>query len=124
MSMTIDVTKTDLATLPEKMLDYALEVLLAQANLMVELAQVYCPVDTGSLRDSIRVERGGEGEGYRQVRVRAGGYITNPKTGRLVDYAGTVEQRQPFMAPAWEEVAPTIVDMLQNGVVEKMGGTT
>jgi hypothetical protein len=124
MSITIDVTKTSLATLPEKMLDYAMEVLMDQAHLMVGLAQIYCPVDTGSLRDSIRVERGGEGLGWRQVSVRAGGYIFNYKSGKLVDYAGIVEERQPYMAPAWEEVAPTIVEMLQNGVVEKMGGTT
>jgi hypothetical protein len=124
MSITIDVTKTSIATLPEQMLDYAKEVLLDQARLMVGLAQVYAPVDTGALRDSIRVEVGGEGAGWRQVSVRAGGYIMNPKTGRLVDYAGIVEMRQPYMAPAWEEVAPTIREMLQNGVVEKMGGTT
>jgi hypothetical protein len=121
LSITIDVTKTNLATLPEKMLDYALEVMMDQAHLMVGLAQVYCRVDTGSLRDSIRVERGGEGLGWRQVRVRAGGYIINPKTGRFVDYAGVVEAKYPFMRPAYDEVAPTIKTMLETGVVAKLG---
>jgi len=124
MSITIDVTKTSIATLPEQMLDWALEVLMDQAHLMVGLAQVYCPVDTGSLRDSIRVERGGEGEGWRRVSVRAGGYIMNPKTGRLVDYAGIVEARQPFMAPAFYEVEPTIKEMLEAKVVEKVNEST
>jgi HK97 gp10 family phage protein len=125
LSINIDVTKMSLATIPEKMLDYAFEVLLAQAHLMVGLAQVYAPVDTGSLRDSVRVERGGEGKQWRQVRVRAGGYITNPETGKLVNYSNFVEfgtsrmGAQPFMRPAWEEVKPTILDMLKNGVVER-----
>jgi len=125
MSITIDVTKTDLATVPEKMLDYAMEVLLQQAHVMAGLAQIYVPVDTGSLRDSIRVERGGEGKAWRQVRVRAGGYITNPKTGKLVDYSNYVEYgtskmgAQPFMEPAWEEIKPTILAMLKSGVVER-----
>jgi len=110
--------KTDLARLPEKMLDSAFEELLQQAELMKGLAQVYVLVDTGSLRDSIRVERGGEGEFWRRVRVRAGGYVTNPRTGRLVDYAVYVEQKQPFMAPAWDEVGPNIADLIKRRVVE------
>jgi hypothetical protein len=77
MSIRLDMSsgtiKTDLANLPEKMLDYAFEVLIKQAELMRDLAKIGCPVDTGNLRDSIRVERGGEGLNWRQVRVRAGG---------------------------------------------------
>jgi hypothetical protein len=112
--------KTKIAELPEKMLDFALEVLLKQAQLMKGLAQVYVAVDTGSLRDSIRVERGGEGAHWRQVRVRAGGYVTNPKTGRLVNYALIQEIRHPYMQPAYDAVKPTITQMLQTGVVEKI----
>lgn len=117
--MTIHLTLTDpnvkikLAELPTKMMEHALEVLLDQAHVMAGLAQVYCPVDTGSLRDSIRVEHAGN-----QVRVRAGGYITNPKTGRLVDYANIQEQRTQFMQMAFEEVKPTIKTMLETHVVK------
>ena len=120
--LTFDLTsgtiKQDLAELPEKMLDHAFEVLLDQAHLMVGLAQIYVRVDTGSLRDSIRVERGGEGQHWRVVRVRAGGYIVNPDTGRLVDYAVHVENKYPFMRLAWMEVRPTIDDMIKSGVVQ------
>lgn len=125
MSITIDVTKTTLADLPEKILDYSYEVLMDQAHLMVGLAQVYCPVDTGALRDSIRVERGGEGKGWRTVRVRAGGYVINPKSHKLVNYSNYVEfgtarmDAQPFMRPAWEQVKPQILEMLKSGVVER-----
>lgn len=112
--------KQQLATLPEKMLDYAEEVLVAQANVMKGLAQVYVDVDTGSLRDSIRIERGGMGQFWREVRVRAGGYITNPKTGKLVDYAIYVEARHPFMLPAWLEIADTVAEMIKANVAEKV----
>lgn len=130
MSITLDLAdpnvKQKLAELPEKMVEYAFEVLIKQAQLMRDLAQVYCPVDTGSLRDSIRVERGGEGKGWREVRVRAGGYITNPNTGRKVDYATYQEYGtryiapRAFMAAAYAEVKPTLNLMIQNAVVEKV----
>jgi hypothetical protein len=112
--------KADLAVLPDEMLAWSLEALLKQAELMKGLAQIYVPVDTGSLRDSIRVERGGEGLHWRQVRVRAGGYVTNPKTGNLVNYAAFVEAKYPYMRPAFEEVKGTIADMIRSEIVDKV----
>lgn len=117
------LVKQKLAELPIKMLEWAEEVLIKQAELMKGLAQVYVPVETGSLRDSIRVERGGLGKFWREVRVRAGGYVTNPKSGKLVDYAVFVEAKQPFMAPAFEEVRPTIADMIRLNVAQKVEST-
>jgi len=111
------VLKTDLAQLPEQMLDYAEEVLLDQAHMMKGLAQILVRVDTGSLRDSIRVERGGRKLHWRTVRVRAGGYVTNPDTGRKVDYAAVVERKYPFMQPAWDSVKGTVVLMIEQRVV-------
>jgi hypothetical protein len=123
MSIKYDLTDTlvkeKLAVLPEKMLEWAFEVLMKQAELMKAYAQVYCPVDTGSLRDSIRVERGGGGLHWREVKVRAGGYVVNPKRGQLVNYALYVELRTPYMRPAYEEVKPTIAEMIRAEVVEK-----
>lgn len=120
----LDITdpniKEKLAVLPEKMLDYADEVITSQAHLIVGIAQVYCPVDTGSLRDSIRVERGGQGLHWREVRIRAGGYITNPRTNNIVNYAAYVEAKTPFLAPAVEEVKPTIDAMLKAGVIKNV----
>jgi len=124
MSIYLDLNdptvKVKLATLPEKMLEWAEEVLLDQAHLMVGYAQVAVDVDTGSLRDSIRVERGGRGEHWREVTVRAGGYVVNPKTRRLVDYARVVEVKHPFMAPAFDQVRPQIEEMLRNLLVERI----
>lgn len=120
MDLNDPTVKLKLATLPEKMLDWAMEVLLDQAHLMVGYAQVNVNVDTGSLRDSIRVERGGQGEHWREVTVRAGGYVVNPKTKRLVDYAREVETKYPFMAPAFDMVKPQIEEMLRNLLVEKI----
>jgi HK97 gp10 family phage protein len=117
--------KTKLAVLPEKMADHAEEVLLNQAHLIAALAQVYAPVDTGSLRDSIRVERGGKELRWRQITVRAGGYVTNPRTGKKVDYAGYQEfgtryfYGKFYLTRAVEEVKPIIELMLKSGLVEK-----
>ena len=91
-----------------------------QAQLMKGYAQVMVAVDTGSLRDSIRVEEvPTQNEDYmRQIRVRAGGYVTNPKTGRKVDYAQFVEAREPFLEPAFEMVRDNILSILNELIPE------
>jgi len=108
MSLQLDgergTIKRDIAEIPNKLLDGAFEAINEVADLMVGLAQVHVLVDTGSLRDSIRKERGGHGLHWRMVRVRAGGYIVNPKTGKIVDYAVHVERMRPYMKPAWDSV--------------------
>ena len=96
--------KQDIADIPNKILEGAEEAIMQIAYLMVGYAQVHVRVDTGSLRDSIRVERGGQSMHWREVKVRAGGYIVNPKTGKLVNYAAAVEAKYPYMRPAWNEV--------------------
>lgn len=112
--------KQKLANLPEKMLEYAFEVMLKQAELVKGLWQIYIRVETGSARDSIRVERGGEGLHWRQVKVRGGGYIINPKTGRRVDYMAIIEMKYGAGRMAFEEVKPTIAGMIESHVVEKV----
>ncbi len=113
------LVKEKLANLPEKMLEFAFEVLMKQAELMKGLWQIKIRVDTGSARDSVRIERGGEGLAWRQVRVRGGGYIINPKNHRLVDYMGILEQKYGAGREAFEEVKPTIAEMIKANVVEK-----
>lgn len=118
--MSTGTIKQDVARLPEEILGAAFEELMQQAELMKGLAQVNVRVDTGSLRDSIRIERGGQGEHWRIVRVRAGGYIINPRTGKLVDYAVHVEGKYPFMRPAWDEVRGNIDALITRRVVERV----
>lgn len=72
-----------------------------------ERAKHLVPVDTGSLKRSIRRERHAwPAKNIIYTGIRAGGYIRHPLTGRYVDYAGYVEygtrhQRpQPFLRPA------------------------
>ena len=113
------VVKGKLATLIDNMPDWAEEVLIERAELARDLAQVLVRVDTGSCRDSIRVERGGKGARWRQIRFRAGGYVVNPKTGRLVDYAGYLEKLYPFMRPAFEAIRPDIAELIKNHVVAR-----
>ena len=48
--------------------------------------------DTGSLYRSLRLlVMASPAKNIRKIGVSAGGYVTNPKTGRKVDYAGYVE---------------------------------
>lgn len=90
-------------------------------------AKQLVPVDTGSLRKSIRVERYERPEGnITYTGISAGGYIVNPRTHSLVNYAfyveyGTARSRpQPFIRPSikhagkeiprifWEELAQEV----------------
>jgi hypothetical protein len=124
MDLSDPAVKSKLATLPEKMSNHAYEAMMTQARLIVALFQIYTTVETGSLRDTGRVERGGEGMHHRQISVRIGGYRINPKTGRIVDYAkhqefGTRYIRGTLaLTRATEEVKPTISDMIKHRVVE------
>jgi len=104
----------------QKIMQEAHDQLETQAQLMKGYAQVMVAVDTGSLRDSIRVEEvPTQNEDYmRQIRVRAGGYVTNPKTGRKVDYAQFVEAREPFLEPAFEMVRDNILSILNELIPE------
>jgi len=57
---------------------------------------------------------------WRQVRVRAGGYVVNPLTGKLVNYAGHVEQKYPYMRPALEQVRGQATTIIERGVKSKL----
>lgn len=108
----------DLSGLPDKLLAGALEAILEQAQLIKGLAQYHVRVETGSLRDSGRVERGGKGKHWAKVSVRFGGYIVNPKTGKLVNYARVVEVRYPYLKPAVDSVRPQIADVIRRYCLE------
>lgn len=86
---------------------YVAEALDEIAGNIITDAKSYVAVDTGSLQKSIRKQVYAKpAHNVRKIGVRAGGYVRNPKTGRLVDYAvyqeyGTSRMRpQPFMRPA------------------------
>lgn len=88
-------------------------------------AKRMCPVDTGSLKASIRKMVVARPGGNRwEVSVRAGGYVTNPKTHRKVDYAMHVEygtsnsRAQPFLRPAVSQNLAAIREVLSRAVGE------
>lgn len=103
----------DLSGLPEELLKAGLEAILEQAGLIRDIAQVNAHVKTGSYRDSIRVERGGIGAKRAKVFVRAGGYVVNPKTGKLVNYAVFLEKKYHTVGNAFNEVRPQIADVIK-----------
>ena len=110
--------KLTLAQLQEGLMTEIKTDLLDAAHFMVTMAKAYCPVDTGTLQKTIRKERGGSGLHWRVMRVRAGGYFVNPKTGRICDYATYVEARTPFMAPAYQSVETFLADQIRLKVLE------
>jgi len=125
VSLRIDATKgtvkQDLAELPQKMLDAAFEAINDCADLMVDIAKSMVRVDTGTLQKSIRKEVVSAGGGLKRVvRVRAGGYVVNPKTGLLCNYATFIEAKHPFMRPAFENVRPVIEERIRNSVVARV----
>jgi len=86
-------------------------------------AKRLCPVDTGSLKKSIRRTAYARVAGrIQQMGVRAGGYIINPKTGRRVDYARHVEygtsrtRPQPFFRPAIVKYRREVVKIVKRGI--------
>ena len=110
-----------LSNLEEKLTNALAEALEEIAGKIRDDAKSFVPVDTGSLRKSIRVEK----EGNLQVSVIAGGGgVINPRTGREVDYAGYVEfgtsraAPQPFMQPALEKNHDEILRVVKEKVLE------
>ena len=82
-------------------------------------------VDTGSLKQSIRLGVSARPAGHiHSVRVTAGGYITNPKTKRKVDYASYVEfgtsrnVPQPFLGPAVRKHREALAKAIKEAIRE------
>lgn len=114
--------KRDIAEIPNRLLEGAEEAILEAAHLMAGLSQVHVRVDLGNLRDTIRVERGGKGKYWREVRVRAGGYPMQrgPRAGQPVDYAAVVEAKYPYMKPAWNEVRGQVEAIINRICLEEV----
>lgn len=88
-------------------------------------AQGRVRVDTASLQKSIRVGASAKPAGHvHTIRVTAGGYVTNPKTGKIVGYA--IEQElgtsrmigQPYMGPSVAEHGPELTKFIKDGIRE------
>jgi HK97 gp10 family phage protein len=97
------------------------EALVELAEQIVEDARASCPVDTSSLRRSIRYERDPDGG---VVIAAGGGGVVNPRTRREVDYAAYVEfgtsrsPAQPFLQPALEKNLPNLEPLLSGKIEE------
>lgn len=103
----------------------------ATAEKIRDYAKDICPVGTpestgkrgyigGSLQSSIRLQvRPRPTQHKISIGVSAGGYVTNPNTGRKVDYALWVEKgtrkmaAQPFMLPAMEKFKDELPKMFR-----------
>ena len=83
---------TELSLIPQSIQDAADMAL--ELSYMAEFARAFCPVHTGALRGSIRVER--PGPLRAKLVAGCGGYV-NPLTGREVDYARYVHDGTSVM---------------------------
>jgi len=92
---------TELQLLPQSLQEAA--DLCLELPRMVTFAKAFCPVRTGALRDSVRVERPSQ---LAAKLVAGGGGHVNPLTGREVDYARHVHDgtsrtpARPFLLQA------------------------
>jgi len=124
IDLTIDwkrgTLKQKLARLPDDMNMAAVAALDEGAEFMKQMAKNLVRVDTGTLRKTIRKERGGTGAGWAVVSVRAGGYFVNPKTGKICNYAQWVEMNYPFMRPAYHMTESYIKNLIRQKVVESV----
>ena len=90
------------------------------ADRIVEDAKATVRVDTGSLQTSIRKQHHVSQGHIHAIGVSAGGYIVNPKTGRIVNYARYLEYGtsrmppRPYMTPALEQNRPFLVLLLRD----------
>jgi len=105
----------------------AVRVLKAVAEDVKEEARELVPVDTGALRASIRLITTAKVAGnITRVGVRAGGFVINPKTGKLVDYAIPIEfgwskkAPQGFLIPAASKKAVPII----RGLIKEVAAIT
>ena len=67
---------------------------------ILEASQPLVPVDTGALKSSGRVEPAPKGAA---VLVYGGGGFTNPRTNRVIDYAGVVHYRKGVKHPVGQD---------------------
>ena len=100
--------------------------LIEVADRIVNDAKATVRVDTGSLQKSIRKQHHVSQGHIHNIAVSAGGYVTNPKTGRIVDYAHFLEYgtsrmpAYPFLMPALEMNRPSLRLVLRSKLRESM----
>ena len=96
------------------------EGLIHVADNIAQDARATVRVDTGSLQRSIRTQHHVSRGHIHSVAVTAGGYVTNPKTGRIVDYAHHLEygtsktSAYPFMRISLERNRPLLMEVLKD----------
>lgn len=96
----------------------AMDRLEKAGELIAEHARNKVPVDTGRLRDSIRVRRL-KGDPKQNIRVYAGNRKRREQGGafyaHMVEYGTVKMPAKPFLRPALNEVKGRIKGIVQNG---------
>ena len=91
-----DTMTTKLRALRSRLPDVITDLNRGNARAILEKSQPLVPVDTGALKRSGRVEKA---KGTASVLVYGGRGFTNPRTNRIIDYAGYVHYRLDVKHP-------------------------
>lgn len=98
----------------------------AVADKIRDHAKAIAAIDTGAMMKSVAKEKIVVKGLVKSIRVRAGGRVVNPKTGRLVDYASYVEfgtsrnRPQPFLRPAYVKHRTDVIKAIMGGMIARM----
>jgi len=83
------------------------------AQPVLDLAKSYAPVDTGALRDKMKIYSARLGR--RQKKIAVGAKISWPKSKKspgkyaaITEFGGVNRQRQPFLRPAAKAAEPAV----------------
>ena len=96
------------------------------ADKIVSDAKTMVPIETGSLQKSICKQHHVSEGNIHNIGVSSGGYVTNPKTGRIVNYAAHVEYGtskmapKPYLRPALEANRQSLTEVLREKVEESL----
>lgn len=87
----------------------------ASCALIEQTAKIYCPVDTGRLRDSITTTIDDQGTTIK-------GSVSTDVSYAVYQEFGTYKMAaQPFMRPAMDECKPVIADLFRSQITVAIG---
>lgn len=81
------------------------------AELVLQTAKFYCPVDTGALRESIRAE-------ISKTGFEVG---TDLYYAKFVEFGTSKQRPQPYLYPAIAENKDKIVNIIQEEIRKELG---
>lgn len=109
-----------LAELESEIEDICKAAIYPAAGMVLEAIRDNTPVDTGDLRDSLRLSKFKNKDGYIHVAVYSDGYdrkgVPNPLKARALESGTSTLKKRPFIRPAVNRVKEEANRMIGEGV--------